>query len=463
METNEKPTFKKVTQGYTFKILLLVTLVLLLLIPLAMIRGVINERSRTADSAEAEIMEAWGSQMLEAGPFIVIPGVRTNEVRTKTDRDGEKIELVKQSFILAVMPQKLNIKTDFKTTIRKRGIFSVPLFSSELSLSGVFDPAMAIASLAPNEQISPAQAELIIALSSQKGIRKIDRALWNQREMFFQPGNQGINIIRSADSFREKYSSSSAASGIHAALPDFTNTKSNFDITIAIQGGQLVRFMPVGQDTHVEISADWASPSFQGSFLPGSSNITDTNFDAVWDINYLSRDIPLFWKSDGNSMNSDYGTSMFGVNFFRAIDTYSLNTRAVKYAILFLIVPFLTLFLLEVFVRTRIHPVPYLLSGIGNVIFYLLLLSLSEQMLFFPAYALAALSVTAMMTLYSRSLLSSWNKSWYMGLVMLISYILLYAVLNAESYALLIGSIGAFVVVGLVMFLTRKLNWYGSD
>jgi inner membrane protein len=454
METNEKPTFKKVTKGYTFKILLLVALVLLLLIPLAMIRGVIRERSQTADSAEAEIMEAWGSQMLEAGPFIIIPCVRTDEVRTNsalTGVDKVIIELVKRPFTLVVMPQKLNIKTDFTTSIRKRGIFSVPLFSSELSLSGTFDPSMAIASLAPNEEILPAQAELIIALSSQKGIRKIDRALWNQKELFFQPGNRNINIIRKE-------------SGIHAVLPAFTNVKSNFDITIAIQGGQLARFMPVGQDTHVEISADWASPSFQGGFLPGSSNITDINFDAVWDINYLSRDIPLFWRTESDGVvNRDFTASMFGVNFFRAIDTYSLNTRAVKYAILFLIVPFLTLFLLEVFVRTRIHPVPYLLSGIGNVIFYLLLLSLSEQMPFLLAYTLAALSVTAMMTLYSRSLLSSWNKCWYMGLVMITSYILLYAVLNAESYALLIGSIGAFVIVGLVMFLTRKLNWYGTD
>jgi inner membrane protein len=450
METNEKPTFKKVTKGYTFKILLLVGLVLLLLIPLAMIRGMINERSRTADSAEADIMEAWGSQMQEAGPFLMIPCIRTDEVRTRMEKDWEKVEFVKRPFTLVVMPQKLNIKTDFKTSIRTRGIFSVPLFSSELSLSGTFDPSMAIASLAPNEEILPAQAELIIALSSQKGIRKIDRALWNHKELFFQPGNRNINIIRKE-------------SGIHAVLPDFTNAKSNFDIMIAIQGGQLVRFMPVGQDTHVEISADWASPSFQGSFLPGSSNITDTNFDAAWDINYLSRDIPLFWRTESDGVNRDFTASMFGVNFFRAIDTYSLNTRAVKYAILFLIVPFLTLFLLEVFVRTRIHPVPYLLSGIANVIFYLLLLSLSEQMMFFLAYTLAALSVTAMMTLYSRSLLSSWNKCWYMGLVMLTSYILLYAVLNAESYALLIGSIGAFVIVGLVMFLTRKLNWYGSD
>jgi len=465
METPEKTTFKKITKGYTFKIILLFVLVLLLLIPLAMIRGVINERSRTADSAEADIMEAWGSQLLEAGPVIMIPGIRTDEVRTKTERDGEKIELVKSSFTLAVMPQKLNIKTDFKTEVRKRGIFSVPLFSSELSLSGSFDPAMAIASLSPNETVLPAQAELVIALSSQKGIRKINKAIWNSQELFFQPGNLGLNILRRTDSYRDKYAPTAAmtGSGIHAALSGFTNAKSEFDISIAIQGGKFVRFMPVGQDTHIEISADWASPSFQGAFLPGSSNITDTNFDAVWDINYLSRDIPLFWKNEALASSEDYSNSMFGVNFFRAIDTYSLNTRAVKYAILFLIVPFLTLFLLEIFVRTRIHPVPYLLSGIANVIFYLLLLSLSEQLPFYFAYILAALSVTVMMTLYSRSLLSSWNKSWYMGLVMTIAYILLYAVLNAESYALLIGSIGAFVVVGLVMYLTRKLNWYAEQ
>jgi len=471
METTGKPLFEKVTQGYTFKIFLLIVMVLLLLIPLAMIRGIINERSRTADFAEADIMEAWGSQMQVAGPFIVIPGVRTDEVRTKTERDGEKIELIKRPFTMVVMPQKLGVKSDFKTTIRRRGIFSVPLFVTELSLSGTFDPA--IASLLPNEEIFPAQAELVIALSSQKGIRKINRALWNGQELFFQPGNMGVNIIRREDSFRDRpvytkdisiYTDVPVGSGIHALLPAYA--QSNFDIAIAIQGGQLVRFLPAGQDTHVEISADWASPSFQGSFLPGSSNIGEWGFDAVWDINYLSRDIPLFWKSGseaGDYDYRDYSNSLFGVNFFRAIDTYSLNTRAVKYAILFLLVPFLTLFLLEVFVRKPIHPVSYLLSGIANVIFYLLLLSISEQLPFYFAYILAAFGVTAMMTLYSRSLLSSWNKSWYMGLVMAISYILLYAVLNAESYALLIGSIGAFVIVGLVMFITRKLNWYGAD
>jgi inner membrane protein len=463
METNEKPSIKKFTQGYTFKILLLIALVLLMLIPLAMIGGLISERNRTAASAEADIMEAWGSQLIEAGPFIMIPGIRTEEVRTKTERDGERVELIKRSFTLIITPQKLNIGANFKTEIRRRGIFSVPLFSGELALSGNFNPAMALAALSANEEIMPAQAELIIVLSGQKGIRKIDTALWNKRELFFQPGNRGLNIIRRGNSYGTRSDSGQAGSGIYAAVPGFANAESDFDITIAIQGGQMVRFLPAGQATHVDISTDWASPSFQGSFLPGSSTITDSGFDAVWDISYLSRDIPLFWKSEGGNEYRDFQDAMFGVNFFRAIDAYSLNTRAVKYAILFLIVPFLTLFLLEVFTRKRIHPVPYLLSGIANIIFYLLLLSLSEQMQFYAAYLIAALGVTAMMTLYSRSLLPSWNKSWYMGLVVLISYILLYSVLNAESYALLIGSIGAFAVVALVMFLTRKLDWYGNE
>jgi len=465
METEKKARFRKFTQGYTFKIFLLIFLVLLLLIPLMMIRSLINERNRTAVSAEEGIMEAWGSELFAAGPVIAIPGIRTEEFITRSDKEGEKAEINKTPFTFIITPEKLEISANLRTETRKRGIFSVPLFSGDLSFSGVFNPKAALSSLLPNEEVSLNQAELVIVLSSQKGIRKIGQAAWGSSELFFQPGCRGLNIFRTAGQSGPWYSSSSQSnSGIYAVIPNFTNTESSFNITIAIQGGQLVRFLPMGQDTHAAVNADWVSPSFQGSFLPASSNITASGFDAAWDISYLSRDIPLYWKNEsGDNNRVDYSNSFFGVNFFRAIDTYSLNTRAVKYAILFLIVPFLTLFLLEVFTHKRIHPVPYLLSGIANIIFYLLLLSLSEQMQFYLAYLIAAFAVVALLTLYSRSLLPSWNKSWYMGFVVLISYVLLYAVLNAESYALLIGSIGAFVVVALVMFLTRRLDWYGSD
>ncbi|MDR1098995.1 MAG: cell envelope integrity protein CreD [Treponema sp.] len=453
MDKEKNPAFKKFTQGYTFKALLLIVIVLLLLIPLGMIRGLVDERGRTAASAESDIMEAWGKQLVAAGPIVSIPGIRTDEVRTKTEKEGEKIEIEKTPFTLIISPQKLDIDAAFKTETRKRGIFSVPLFSGTLSLSGVFDPGMAVSELLSNEEIFLDQAELIISLSSQKGIRKINASTWNDEELFFKPGNRGYSLFN--------YGYSRSTSGIYASLPGFENNVAAFNISIGIQGGQYIRLLPIGQDTHADISADWSSPSFQGAYLPGESTIDDTGFSASWDVNYLSRDIPLFRKDYGREQ--DYADSLFGVDFFRAIDTYALNTRAVKYAFLFLLVPFLTLFLLEVFTKKRIHPVPYLLSGIGNAVFYLLLLSLSEQLPFYTAYILAALAVTILLTLYSRSLLPSWDKSWYMGLVVTISYVLLYAVLNAESYALLIGSLGTFAVLALIMFLTRKLDWYRQE
>jgi len=462
METEPKKRLKKFTQGYTFKILLLVAMVLVLLIPLGMIGGLVGERSRTAQAAEADIMEAWGSELIAVGPLVALPGARTTEVRTVT-QGVETVESAVSRFTLAIAPRRLDIDANFGTEIRRRGIFSVPLFSGELAFSGTFDPTLALASLAPNEEVFFDQAELIIALSSQKGIRRIERAYWGgEGELFFHPGNRGLGVARRPGAPAPRGGGGGGGlleGGVFAELPDFTDAETAFDVAISMQGGRMARFLPVGQQTRVSVSSDWEAPSFQGAFLPGSSEISADGFGAVWDISYLSRDIPLFWRDDGRR---DYSAALFGVNFFRAIDTYSLNSRATRYAMLFLVIPFLALFLLEMHTKKRIHPVQYLLSGIANVVFYLLLLSLSEHMSFFLAYVVAALAVATLMTLYSRSLLPSWGKSLYMALTLSLSYVLLYAVLNAESFALLIGSVYAFAVVALVMFLTRKMDWHGS-
>jgi len=449
MNSDNKQRLAAFAGGYTFKVALLIVLVLLFLIPLGMISGIVSGRRQTAWEAEDGIMRAWGSELVEAGPVIAIPGVRTEERRTKSDKEGVTAQIVETPFTLVIAPDTLTIKADFAASVRRRGIFSVPLFSGSLALSGVFEPERAFASLAPNEALRLDQGVLIIALGSQKGIRKIESALWDGGALFFEPGNRGHHLIETK-----------TTGGIHAALPPIENKSAAFSIVIGIQGGKQARFAPLGKDTHVEISSGWKSPGFQGDFLPASSELRADGFSAQWDVSYLTRDIPLFWKeTDKRQM---FPGPLFGVDFYRALDTYALNTRAVKYAVLFLIIPFLTLFLLEVFSKKRIHPVPYLLSGIGNIVFYLLLLSLSEQMPFYTAYLCAAFAVALLLTLYSRSLLPAWRQSACYGGVVALSYVLLYAVLNAESYALLIGSAGAFLVTALVMFVTRKLDWYNT-
>ena len=453
--------WKTFAQGHTFKLLLLALLVLVLLIPLAMIGGLVNERGRTARDAEAGIMEAWGSELVAVGPMLIVPGIRTEQV-SRISQEVLVTETVHVPFNMIVMPQNLDMGADFATEVRHRGIFSVPLFQGGLEFSGTFDLALAAASLTASEELFLDRAELVIALSSQKGIRRIERAAWNggagAAELFFHPGNRGLDMASVADfSVNPRWGRGTLrmGGGIVAQVPDLSFAESSFDIAISMQGGRLVRFLPAGRQTRVEVSSDWGAPSFQGAFLPVESDISTEGFRAVWDISYLSRDIPLFWRDDSTR---DHSAALFGVDFFRAIDTYSLNTRATRYAALFLVIPFLALFLLEMHTKRNIHPVQYLLSGIANVVFYLLLLSLSEHMHFFAAYTVAALAVTALMTLYSASLLPSRGKCLYVALAMSLSYVLLYAVLNAESHALLIGSLYAFALVAVMMFLTRKMG-----
>jgi len=451
---NTEPPKQKKIHGITstggFKIAMLVILILLLLIPVAMIRSLISERSYRANEAERSIMEAWGSQFNIYGPVIRIPVVERTEVRTKTEKEGEKIEIVTQNFTLWITPKNVDIRADFSAQKKRRGIFSVALFSGDVSLSGEFNLERAKTELKQNQTMNLDQAEIIIGLASQKGIRRIIKADWNGSELFFKPGNRNFSIDYSGDN------------GINALSPVNVNGINKFDIQFAVQGGKDLRALPIGETTHVRIQTDWPSPSFQGGFLPVSYILSENGFDAEWEINYLSRSIPLYWistASGNNESSREWKKECFGVDFFKPLDHYSLNTRAVKYAILFLIIPFLTLFFLEVFSQRSIHPAQYLLSGLANVIFYLLLLSISEHLSFSVSYLIAAAVLTCMMTLFARSLLETWTRSAYMGLVMALLYLLMYLTLNAEDWALLIGSITAFVITGIVMFLTRKLDW----
>ncbi|MDR2717582.1 MAG: cell envelope integrity protein CreD [Treponema sp.] len=441
---------QSITTSGGFKIGILVVLILILLIPIVMIRSLINERSHRAGDAEESIMEAWGSEFTLYGPVVRIPVVEREEIKTKTEKEGEKIEIITRNYALWITPKNVNIQTDLSAQKKRRGIFSVALFSGNVSLSGNFTLERAKDELKQNQTMYPEQAEIIIGLASQKGIRRIIKADWNGSELFFKPGNRNF------------WSGYSTIDGINAASPFNATGVNTFDFQFAVQGGKSIRALPIGEITQAHVQAGWPSPSFQGGFLPTTYTLSENGFDAEWEISYLSRSIPLFWFTNerGEYEGKMYlKGELFGVDFFKPLDHYTLNERAVKYAVLFLVIPFLTLFFLEVFSQKSIHPAQYLLSGLANIIFYLLLLSISEHLSFSVAYLIASAALTGMMTLYARSLVETWARSAYMGLVMALLYLILYLTLNAEDWALLIGSIVAFMITGVVMFLTRKLDW----
>ena len=453
---------KDFTRSGGFKIFLLVVLILLFLIPVSMIRRIIEERNWRAGTAEGEIMESWGAEFLVLGPALRIPAQGREEV-LRGEKGQEKWEVKIYDFYLWIVPETLSVRLDLGTEVKKRGIFSVPLFAGTLSLQGTFDPAGITGGLEANQRAFPEEAELVISLASQRGIRGVERASWNGGEISFLPGSRGFGFMGSQG-------------GVYGKAPlkkeNGGPEKYSFDIDMNIQGGKSLRMVPMGEDCVFDLTARWPSPSFQGSYLPLSKKIDENGFEAHWEISHLSRNIPLIWTSRGEN-GMDFSSSLFAVNFFKALDHYDLNIRAVKYALLFIIIPFLCLLLFEIFTGNGsspgprfpqvIHPVQYLLCGVGNVVFYLLLLSFSEHFPFLPAYCVSALAVTAMMTLYSRSLLGSWKGSRLMGIIMVFCYAFLYFTLRSEDWALLIGSLGAFGTIGVVMFLTRKVDWYGEN
>ena len=449
-EQASQKSFKSITSSGGFKIAMLILLVLLLLIPITMIRSLVHERSFRSGEAEKSIMEAWGSEFVLYGPVIRIPIIEREEIRTRTEKDGERVDIIVRNKTLWITPKEVDIQADFSAEKKRRGIFSVALFSGDVSLKGSFTFERAREEIKSNQELFPRQAEIIIGLMNQKGIRKIIKADWNGSELFFKPGNRQFSF----DYFGNN--------GVNASSPFDTSGINTFDIQFSIQGGKALRTLPIGEITRTKIRSDWIAPSFQGGYLPVEYTLSENGFNADWEISYLSRSIPLFWVTgergeyDGRM---SFQNELYGVDFFKPLDHYALNTRAVKYAILFLIIPFLTLFFLEIYSLKSIHPAQYLLSGLANIIFYLLLLSISEHLSFSIAYLIAAAAITIMMSLYARSLLGTWVRSAYMGLVMALLYLILYLTLNAEDWALLIGSVVAFLICGVVMFLTRKLDW----
>jgi len=437
----------RISRSMGFKAMLIGVLILVMLVPAALVRQVVRERSNRADEVEWEILESWGGELQFAGPLLRIPCSRLEEVTLMDEKGRETKEYRQSAFDLWVSPATLELRMGMESMRKSRGIFSVPVFSGTLAMSGTFEVTEALASLSRNETAWPGDAELVVSIANQKGLRGLEQARWGGAPLEFKPGDSGLDLLRG---------------GIHAPAAIKAGTLTAFDLNASVQGGRRIWMLPLGESTNVTMVADWPAPSYQGEHLPGTQSLDDSGFEAAWDISYLSRGIPLFWKGS-EADNDKLAEGFFGVDFFEVLDRYTLNDRATKYAILFIVVPFLALFMLELFARTLMHPIQYLLAGIANMVFYLLLLSLSEHIPFGAAYLASATAVGVMVFLYSWSIFKDVKKAWYMGPVMGASYLYLFLTLQSEDWALLIGALGAFGLTGLVMFVTRNVNWYGRD
>lgn len=432
---------KSIKNSVSFKVFIIASLILVLLIPASMIRSLIFERSMRRYEVVNEITEKWGQKQIVAGPLLTIPYEEFYE-------DDEGI-LKKRTKYANFLPDVLNIKGSISPDIRYRSIYKTVVYNSNLSLEGEFSYPEIDKLNISTENMKWDEAFISVGISDMVGIRDKITIDWNGNKLDAAPGTKNRQVFNS---------------GIHVDVPLQNVLKNNFYMDINLNGSQSLNFYPLGEVTNVEIGSSWENPSFQGNFLPVERDITEEGFLAKWQVFNLNRNYPQQWLDvDNNSIKHSLNQSAFGVDLILPVDLYQKTTRAVKYAVMFIVMTFLVYFFIEILNTYNIHPIQYLLVGFALIVFYLLLISLSEHIYFWYAYIIASISTIILISLFSASIIKEKKVAYLMAGILSILYIFLYILLESQDYALLLGSIGVFLILSFIMYLTRNIDWYSIN
>ena len=440
--SENKTTFESLGQwvknSITLKLVSITILVLLLLIPTAMIQSIISERESLQRSTTREVSEKWANDQYLTGPILTIPLVFEEK-----DKNNNTLEYNEYAHIL---PESLNFDGTINPNKLRRGIYEVVVYKSEMSVKGNFKLPEYF-DTQNFKRIKWDDAFLTFGISDLRGIEEQINIDWNGTIIPVTPGSRISEII---------------SSGITVKLPNLASSEEdpmNFSFTLKLQGSSNMSFLPLGSETNVTVNSDWNAPSFEGAFLPDDRSVNDQGFTATWKVLQLNRNFPQHWI--GNRYANQIYASRFGVNLLLPLDDYQKTMRSAKYAILTIGLTFLVFFLVEVMTRRKIHPFQYTLVGLALSLFYILLLSISEHFDFNLAYLASSLGIIAMVGLYSFSVFKKPIYAFLLILILSAVYGFLFVLLQLADYALLMGSLGMAVILALVMYFTRNIDWYG--
>jgi inner membrane protein len=431
-------------------------LILLLLIPLNMITGVLSDRLQRRNEAVADITSSWGKEQSVIGPVLIIP----YQYRFKTvkdvpgkDKKMERREVEETALAWAYfLPESLNVSGDVQTQMLHRGIFEAAVFRAQVAVAGKFAPPDFAAFKIDIKDVQWKDALLAIAVTDLRGTREALVLDWGGTKRPMLPGSQVPGYTTGATA--------------ELALDKPIANAVEFSIPLDVNGSGGIYFAPFGVENETNLKSNWPDPGFRGAFLPADRSVRADGFDAKWKVSYYGRDYPQHWTSQtGNERftTKAVSESLFGAQFLSILDAYRFVERSIKYGVLFLVLVFTTFFLFEVTARQKIHPFQYLMVGAALCIFYLLLLSISEFIGFGYAYLIAAVASTVLITWYCRFFLGGGVRTLMIGAGLAGVYTFLYITLRQQDYALLMGAIALFIVLAVVMYVTRKVDWYARD
>lgn len=423
----------KNAQSLTLKLVVIALLALLMLIPANMVQSLMEERQMRRNQTQNEINKTLGGPQTLTGPVLIVP--------YRTFERAEEDELKTLWHHAYFLPEKLDINGSLKHLIRYRSIYKILGYNASLHIKGHFE-AIAF----PRSEISPKdvfweKASFAVGISDMRGIQKNITLQWNEDTHRCGPGIPGKALFER---------------GFSAPVTITPGKSFSFAFDLMLAGTGRLHVVPVGATTNVALQSDWHTPKFSGNFSPDNREIGEKGFQSRWKVLRLNRSYPQQWTDNQYQVQS----SAFGVDFIFPVDIYQKNIRAVKYAILFIGLTFIFFFFVEQMQGQRIHPVNYLLVGFALIVFYSLLVALSEHLAFGVSYLVAAAAIVLLIASFLHRLIRKWKITFTAGILLTALYSFLYVILNLYAYSLLFGNIGLFVILAALMYFSGKIDWY---
>ena len=437
------------------KLGILLLLVLGSLIPLSMVRSLVLERKALSSSVEQELAATWGGAQRIVGPILVVPFEEDKLVQMPNpDRAAFAAyvdNLVTTRHLLYLLPEELDIAGQTTTSIRRRGIYEVPLFTAGMRFAGRFGPPdLEAIEIAPERRLRWEDAWVEAYISDLSGTLNPIVLNWDGRSIPFRVGTEQVSgstqivaplALQSADALSE----------------------AGFSFEIALNGSDSLGVLPLGRSTRMALTSDWPHPSFFGGMLPASSAIGPKGFEANWQVSHFARQLPQQWRDNNVKLAmliNRAKTDGLAVRMVESVDHYLKAERSVKYGVLFVVLVCGVLFAFEVMAGSRVHVVQYGFVAAAVCIFFLLLLSLSEVLGFGLAYAVSTAMSLLLIAPYAAKVGQSWRQGATAGALLAGVYGYLYVTLQSEDHALIMGSLLLFVALAALMFATRNVDWY---
>jgi inner membrane protein len=455
----ENPEPSNTSNKILFKGLITGTLILLMLIPTVFVDNLVKERQQRQQDVVKEVKQGWATEQTVYGPYIYIPYLAKDK-----DKDNKDVIVTKHFYAL---PQDLNVTSNIVPELRQRSIYKVLLYKSDVKSEGKFN--IKVPADIDIKSIQLNNVKICFGITDLKGIEEKLNITFNGKQYDLSAGlpTKDVETIAVTTNVGEEY----VRTENQTKQIDLMGLSSNIDLTLAdfekpilfntqlkLKGSEQLHFVPLSANSSYAISSTWANPKFDGNNLPNTRDVNDSGFQAKW--NFNSANLPF--GTIVNDFNFSKYNYAFGVSMLQPTDQYTKTMRSIKYAILFIGLTFALFFIIELMQKKPIHPVQYVLIGIALVIFFTLLLSISEFLMFDAAYCIAAAATILLITLYAHTHFKSAKTASVFGLFLTCLYAFIFVLIRLEDAALLVGSIGLFIILAIVMFGSRKINWYGE-